>query len=394
MTDPNAAETPPHPKMADTRQKRLLALDGGGIRGMITVEILDRIEQLLRDAVGGGRPEFRLSDYFDYVAGTSTGAIIATCVALGMSAAEIRKFYEANGVAMFDKAGLLKRLKYKYEDNKLADKLREIFDVYMPGEERTDRYPHTRLGTSALRTLLLLVLRNATTDSPWPVSNNPRARYNARDRDDCNLDLPLWQLVRASTAAPSFFPPEEITVGDRRFLFVDGGLSTYNDPAFLLFTMATVGPYNLGWPTGADRMLLVSVGTGGAASENLELDAGDMNLLYTAGSVPGALMHSAMDQQDTLCRMFGRCRHGAAIDREIGAMLDTGAADGRLPALFTYMRYTADLSRAGLDDLGLGHLDPGHVQKMDSVQFIPQLQEVGRAVATRDVQAAHFAGFV
>jgi predicted acylesterase/phospholipase RssA len=384
-----------HPKMAPAAQKRLLALDGGGIRGILSLEILAEMERILRASVGGGRPEFRLADYFDYVAGTSTGAIIATCVSLGMSVDEIRKFYEDNGVAMFDKAGILKRAMYKYEDNKLADKLRDIFDTYQPPAERAAGQQHTQLGSAALRTLLLLVMRNATTDSPWPVSNNPWAKYNARDRDDCNLDLELWQLVRASTAAPSFFPPEEITIGQRRFIFVDGGLSTYNDPAFLLFTMATVGPYNLGWPAGADKMLLVSVGTGGAADENLRLRVENMHLLYTASSAPGALMHSAMDQQDTLCRMFGRCRAGSAIDREIGALLDDGAvADGALPKLFTYMRYTADLSREGLQALGVGHLDPEQVQKMDSVQFIPQLQEVGRAAARRDVKAEHFKGFV
>jgi uncharacterized protein len=53
-------------------------------------------------------------------------------------------------------------------------------------------------------------MRNVTTDSPWPVTNNPYAKYNARNRADRNLDLPLWQLVRASTAAPVYFPPEVV----------------------------------------------------------------------------------------------------------------------------------------------------------------------------------------
>jgi patatin-like phospholipase/acyl hydrolase len=63
------------------------------------------------------------------------------------------------------------------------------------------------LGSDKLQTLLLLVLRSATTDSPWPLSNNPSAKYNDRNRADCNLLLPLWQLVRASTAAPTYFHP-------------------------------------------------------------------------------------------------------------------------------------------------------------------------------------------
>ena len=93
-------------------------------------------------------------------------------------------------------------------------------------------------------------MRNASTDSPWPVSNNPRAKYNNRARSDCNLDLPLWSLVRASTAAPTYFPPETIRIGDHRFVFVDGGVTMYNNPSFQLFLMATAGPYGLCWEAG------------------------------------------------------------------------------------------------------------------------------------------------
>src|SRR5688572_2138729 len=163
--------------------RKLLALDGGGIRGLITIEILAAIEEELRRGRGA---HFRLADEFDYVAGTSTGAIIATCVSLGMSAAEIRDFYLDSGREMFDKARLLRRFRTRFEDEKLAGKLKEVIGG------------NTTLGSEKLRTLLLIVMRNATTDSPWPLSNNPKAKYNLASRRDegkaCNLDLPLWQL--------------------------------------------------------------------------------------------------------------------------------------------------------------------------------------------------------
>src|SRR5512137_1338662 len=159
--------------------KKILALDGGGIRGMITVEILDGIEEMLRNDLG--REDFVLADYFDFVAGTSTGAIIATCISLGMRVATIRDFYVNSGPDMFDKASLLKRFRYRFEDDKLAEKMQGIF-----GKDTT-------LGSEKLRTVLMMVMRNATTDSPWPVSNNPRAKYNDRARPDCNLNIPLWQ---------------------------------------------------------------------------------------------------------------------------------------------------------------------------------------------------------
>ena len=88
--------------------KRILALDGGGIRGMIAVEILKEIEELLREETGGDK-DFVLADYFDYISGTSTGAIIAAALSLGWSVDKIHNFYIKSGEQMFDKASLLKK---------------------------------------------------------------------------------------------------------------------------------------------------------------------------------------------------------------------------------------------------------------------------------------------
>lgn len=378
-----------HDKLATTPPYKMLALDGGGIRGVMTLEVLRGIQATLQAKLGRG-DDFVLADYFDYVSGTSTGAIIATFISLGWRVEKILQFYVDAGPAMFDKAGLLKRFRYKFEDQKLAGMLRDQLGA------------DTLLGSDKLRTLLMLVLRNATTDSPWPVSNNPRAKYNDMARVDSNLKLPLWQLVRASTAAPTYFPPETVAVGEREFVFVDGGVTMYNNPAFQMFMMATVPQYRLCWPTGADKMLVVSVGTGTSPNANADLAPGEMNLLYNASSIPSALMFAAANEQDFLCRVFGDCRSGDPLDREVGDLIPPAAPlpDGReaswpvQPKLFTYMRYNAELTSDGLTKLGVGHIVPAHVQEMDSVAHIAELQEVGKAVASKKVQAAHFAGFV
>jgi patatin-like phospholipase/acyl hydrolase len=79
--------------------------------------------------------------------------------------------------------------------------------------------------------------------------------------------FPLWKLVRASTAAPIFFPPEghpdRSDDESKAFVFVDGGVTPYNNPAFLLYRFATDPAYRLNWPERAEKnLLLVSVGTG------------------------------------------------------------------------------------------------------------------------------------
>src|SRR5436189_329965 len=70
-------------KLNKTGPRKLLAFDGGGIRGIINIEILAGIESELRKS--SENPKLVLADYFDYVAGTSTGAIMATLIALGYS---------------------------------------------------------------------------------------------------------------------------------------------------------------------------------------------------------------------------------------------------------------------------------------------------------------------
>jgi patatin-like phospholipase/acyl hydrolase len=50
---------------------------------------------------------------------------------------------------------------------------------------------------------------------------------------ECNLDFPLWQLVRASAAAPVYFPPEEVMLGGKVHSFIDGGITAYNNAALI-----------------------------------------------------------------------------------------------------------------------------------------------------------------
>ena len=365
-------------KLSRAGPKRLLALDGGGIRGLISVEVLAAIESMLQRRLNRG-DDFVLADYFDYIAGTSTGGIIATCLAWGMRVSQVREFYQTNGKTMFDKASILKRFHYKYDDEALAQKLREVF---------SEKGAPSTLGSTRLQSLLMLVMRNSTTDSPWPLCNNPAARYNARDRVDCNLLLPLWQLVRASTAAPTYFPPEVINIGQHRFTFVDGGITPYNNPALHLFLMATVPEYKLAWPVGEENLLVVSIGTGISPEANENLVPGEMNLLYNAASLPSALMFGALYQQDLLCRVLGKCLHGDKLDREIGDLRGDSRQAG-MRKQFTYLRYNAELTKTGLAGLDLKDIDPNHVQQLDSIAYMSQLRRVGEAVG-RQVSEAHF----
>jgi uncharacterized protein len=372
------------------RPRKLLALDGGGIRGVITLEVLIEIERLLANATGRG-DEFRLCDFFDYIGGTSTGAIIAAGLARGMSGKELLEFYKQTGPAMFDKAFILYRVRNLYDSKPLAQELQKKFG------EKTNLFPEN------LRCLLLIVTRNVTTDSPWPVSSNPQAKYNEPARPDCNLKIPLWQLVRASTAAPIYFAPEVLQWDPhnpaKSFVFVDGGLTPYNNPAFLLFRMATQAPYRLSWRTGERNLLLVSIGTGAAPHLDAEVYSPGKNIFLNLAGLPAALMYGAQVDQDINCRTTGRCVYGAPIDRELEDSIPRDGSAGPIPLsedlgrAFLYARYNAELSSEGLHKIGLGDIDPTKVGKLDSVEHIDDLSRVGQKLA-QEVRLEHFGPFV
>jgi hypothetical protein len=258
---------------------------------------------------------------------------------------------------------------------------------------------------------LLVVTRNVTTDSPWPISTNPYAKYNAPDRSDRNTKIPLWKLVRASTAAPVFFPPEVVQWDpkdeSKAFVFEDGGLTPYNNPAFLIARMATHPAYKLGWQAGESNLLVMSVGTGAAPKTDTEVYGGGKNAISNLVYFPAALMYGAAVDQDINCRIIGRCIHAGAydaksgrsdtqIDREIGDLVMRRDDGSPIPInedkgrQFLYARYNAELSSDWLKKRNLSDIDPANVSKLDSIEFIDDLVRVGQALAN-EVQAEHFA---
>lgn len=358
--------------MTPAPQHRMLAIDGGGVRGVVALEVLAELEQTLRTSTG--KPDLRLGDWFDYVAGTSTGAIIATALALGRSVDDVKRLYVEHMGDIFKVAGWRSRLKYRYDHRALTRILKDEF-----GEHRT-------LATPDLRCLLMIGLRNASTDSPWPLSSNPSAMYNDVSLPDHNLQIPLWQLVRASTAAPTYFPSESITFGNGSVQrFTDGGTTPLNNPALQLVLMATCEEYRLQWPVGAERLLLVSIGTGAVPGGSPVRE--ERTLLQHAREIPSSLMHSVGTQQDMMCRVLGRLRHGPELDSEIGSV--AGIHPGE--PWFTYLRYDAEITDAELKRRGLPFAaDP--MQRLDGVDQLPQLAAFGRSLAT-DVRPEHLAGF-
>ena len=161
--------------------------------------------------------DFVLADYFDFIGGTSTGAIIAAGLSLGWTVEKLTTMYRELGAAVFRKRKFLPlRAWSKYPGKPLRRQLEAEFGS------------HT-FGDPALRTTLMIVMHNRTTDSPWPLCNNPSALYNrgGEKLTRHNLEQRLSVLLAASTAAPAFFPSVTLNLGAGEKEFVDGGVTAH-----------------------------------------------------------------------------------------------------------------------------------------------------------------------
>jgi uncharacterized protein len=304
---------------------------------------------------------------------------------LGMRAADLAQFYLDYGKDIFTKEFLPVRFWHSYPSGPLIQHLKDKF-----GESTT-------LGDSKLKTQILIVSKNATQGSDWFFTNNSKSKFFAN-----NASLPLWQVVRASTAAPTYFPPQTITVTDEKGNtqdneFIDGGVSSYNNPALQVFLEATVQEYGNGWPVGVNNLLLMSLGTG---FNSVEIEAGHAakyEVLDWAKYMVKELMNEANLQQNVLMHLLGQ--HPAAGKPGTTELISSGAAKG-IPdvnaldtiskglgaqQLLTYQRITIGLTQQRLEGLGLGDINPIKVREMDAADQIPNMKRIGVAVAQEQV---------
>jgi hypothetical protein len=214
---------------------RILSLDGGGIRGVFPAAFLARLEEHLEHPIGR---------YFDLIAGTSTGGIIAIGLGLGLSARDILKLYVEQGPAIFDQEhgvvenwirqrlrGLAHLVVTKHSSAPLQRALEDVLGGRKLGESRT------RLVIPAWHPVLERVYIFKTAHHP---------------RLETDYKLPVIDAAMATAAAPTFLKPH---MTESAVELVDGGVWA-NNPIGVATIEATG---MLGWP--GDRLKILSIGT-------------------------------------------------------------------------------------------------------------------------------------
>lgn len=213
----------PVPVIEDAPVFRVLSLDGGGIKGTFSASVLAGFEETL------GEP---LVDYFDLIAGTSTGGIIALGLGLGLTAKDILNFYESHGPAIFARAkgafdGLLGA---KYSAEPLREALVDVFGDRLLGEANTRLVvPATNLDTGDVHVF--------------------KTAHHARFERD--YQAKVVDVAMATAAAPTYFRTHRLPVGTP---LIDGGLWANNPMGAAAVEALGV----LDWPKGSVRLLSIS----------------------------------------------------------------------------------------------------------------------------------------
>lgn len=372
-------------KLKSDGPKRILALDGGGIRGALTLGYLKKIEDILRKQ-HENRPDFRLCDYFDLIGGTSTGSIIASCLALGMTVDEIRKkYFELGGKIFGDKHKwyeIFKKVKAGYDAGPLERELQNVFgDI--------------TLGSDKIKTGLCIVAKRADTNSVWPIINHPEGKFFDSEVGR-NKDIPLWKAVRASAAAPTYFLPQMIEVGGDlpKAAFVDGGVSMANNPALQLLMVATLKGFPFHWKMGADELLLISVGTGMSKPDKLPKEITENHLLKWAQEIPNMLMQDASWQNQLILQWLSSSPTSWQIDSEVGKLEDDLlVVDTSSRGLISYLRYNMWLDADTLKGLMNKSYSKKQVEdlvEMSNADSRFELYDIGSKAAEIELDEAHF----
>lgn len=190
---------------------RILSLDGGGIRGVLEAVILCEVEKIVKAP---------LNRYFDLIAGTSTGSLLASAIAIGRKSEEIIELYRKRGKTIFPYTSIFspQRLKLmvqyglsapKYSDKGLVEALQAEFGNIKLGDITSPKLLITAYDSLDRE---FIVFKSWQTYKPW-------------------INTPLWEVCVSSSSAPTFFPAHLLTTETKTYSLIDGGIGANNPSA-------------------------------------------------------------------------------------------------------------------------------------------------------------------
>ena len=293
--------------------RRILSIDGGGIKGALPASFLATLE----DSIGHS-----ITDYFDLIVGTSTGGIIALGLGLGLTAQQILSFYEIHGPKIFAGNRLIRWLRQlgisKYDPAPLRRALEEVFGKRTLGESKKRLViPSFNLDTGEVHV--------------WKTSHHPRLERDYKST--------VVEVAIATAAAPTYFPTYRSAAGAP---LIDGGMWANNPIAVAVVEAIGV----LDWPRESIRVLSLGCGsspldiglarTHGLGRTYWALKIANVFMTAQATSAVGMAQHLVPDRSNIVrvCPTVSK-RFGLDSLDELQSLKGLGATEARkaLPSL-------------------------------------------------------------
>lgn len=324
--------------METSKKLRVLSADGGGIFGILSIQVLIRLEQKLSEL--SGQPK-KIGEYFDLFAGTSTGGIITATLncpdeegKVKYSAQDLLKLYVDTSPVNFGRS--------------FAYKLKTLGGLIGP------KYPADGLRQSLTQfygELKLSELAKPALFTSYDVANSrPHFFKSEKAKTQPSYDFPLVSVTRATSAAPTFFPPELAIAEDgQSYPVVDGGMVA-NNPAMCAYADAREMGYK------AQDIVMFSVGTGVRNQNYTYQQTKGWGALNWAVPIIGILMDAGPDAvQYQMQQLFADHQHqyvrvDGTLDAGVSKNMDD-VSEGNIQALIKNGERIANENDAQLTEL-------------------------------------------
>lgn len=294
--------------MADQKKVRILSLDGGGIRGVIPATVVEYIEEQIKKKKNN--PNARIADYFDMIVGTSTGGLL-TCFYLKPNpesgedqpstqypASKALEVYTKEGYDIFNNSKYFSWFGFRQIWNAT-----QYNPAYLEGA--LQKYFKESDGETDMM-LDKMVKPCTVTTYNMNKKSSMFLRSTDADRTDDPREYKVWEALRSTSAAPTYFPPAEIhnyakpVTPLNKLYNLDGGVFA-NNPTICAYSEARNMNFidrEVNRPN-ASQMLILSIGTGGG---NFELEPLQTSkkwwVIKWAKSVPNIMMDGSIDTTD------------------------------------------------------------------------------------------------
>ena len=265
---------------------RVLSIDGGGIRGIIPAKVLIKVEALIKEY--SNDPNAKIGDYFDLIAGTSTGGVLsALCLCPDEKGSEHPKYNAEDILEVYTKHG-----KQIFSRSVVAKYL-DYFGLFSPiyQKDYLEKILKEYLGDCRLTDLTRPCLIPA-----YDIEHGKAVFFNKMNvKSGSQQDLFVRDIIRATTAAPTYFPIAKLKNKKSENTFVDGGILA-NNPALSAFVEATKFPCE---PLHQD-ILILSLGTGAKNRKYSPKDAnhwGRLGWIIPVIDIYGSAASQTVDHQ-------------------------------------------------------------------------------------------------